>query len=222
LIRIWLSVVEDVDKRKKKLHQGQVPVRQAEEEEKEEKEDQDPLILRVTRIVWSCSSYPILSTTSASPTHNIDSRLKKNSSTKWMGMETTTSRSTHNLRRGVSSSCTLEEEVMEEVMSMLLDNSEIAEEEDNNEQLKSSMSKKDLEKKKMATLTLTKTKTVTFNTHPEPIPTPTTTNPNSTSTLPPSLRKKNKSSQTLPTTTILKPAYKHFKSCEPFLLLEKL
>ena len=249
-----------------------------EEEKEEEKRDQDPLILRVPRIVRSCSSYPILSTASASPTHNIHSRLKKSSSTKWMGMETTTSSSTPKLRRGVSS-CTLEEEVM----SMLLDDA--VEEEDGDEsqlKLKSKSStttiattKKDLEKKKMATLdedlarfnallkngnmngpasrpvsliienavaaaaaaaasaaaaaavtatttasatpTLPKTKTVTLNSHPESIP---TTTPNST--LPPSLRKKNKtSSSSLRTTSILKPALKHVKSCEPFLLLEK-
>ena len=259
-------VVGDVD-----ANQDLVITVENEEEKVEEKGVQDPLILRVPRIVRSCSSYPILSTTSAS--HDIHSRLKKSSSTKWMGMETTTtSSSTPNLRRGVSS-CTLEEEVM----SMLLDDSATAEEEDDDNKSQSKLpslttttktTKKDLEKKKMATLdedlarfnallkngnmngatsrpvsliienavaaaaaaasaaaaaaavaattsasappTKTKTKTVTLNSHPEPIPT--TTNLNS---VPPSLRKKNKS------TSSLKPALKHVKSCEPFLLLEK-
>ena len=222
--------VEDVDRGKQKHRQ--VPVRRSEEEE----EDQDPLILRVPRIVRSCSSHPTLSTTS--PTPNIHSQMETN----WMGMGAT---STPNLRRGVSS-CTLKEEVM----FMLLDDE--AAEEDNESQSKSkssTTSKMDLAKKKMATLdedlarfnallkngnlngtgnrpvssiiesavaaaatatataTPTITKTVTLNDHPEPIPSPTT--PTS-----PSLRKKSKSSQTLP---ILKPALKHVKSSEPFL-----
>ena len=135
--------VEDIDKGKQKRRQGQVPVRRSEEETEE---DQDPLILRVPRIVRSCSSYPILSTTSTSPTHNVHNRIKKSSSTKWMGMGAT---STPNLRKGVVSSCTLEEEVM----FMLLGDS-ATEEDDNESQSKSQskLSKKDLAKKKMATL----------------------------------------------------------------------
>jgi hypothetical protein len=258
--------VEDVDKRKRKHHQGQVPVRRSEENErKEEKEkNQDPLILRVPRIVRSCSSHPILSMTPTSPTHNIHSRLKKSSSAKWMEIGSTSTSSTPNLRRGVSS-CTLGEEVM----SMLLGDSAEVEEEDSNESKSKSSSslstttttaKKDLEKKKMATLdedlarfnallkngspsgtgnrpvssitedaaaataatatpTTTKNKSVTLDDHPEPIPTtPTITTTNSTSISPPLLQKKKKS--TSPTTTILKPALKHVKSCVPFHLLE--
>ena len=143
--------VEDVDKGKQKHRQGQVPIRRSEEEEQRQQDDQDPLIFRVPRIVRSCSSYPVLSTTtSTSPTHNIHSRLKKSSSTMWMEMEASTS----NLRREVSS-CTLEQEVM----SMLLGDS--AEEDEESQSLKSRSSssslstttkKKEIAKKKMATL----------------------------------------------------------------------
>ena len=137
--------VEDVDKGKQKRRQ--VPVRRSEELEED---NQDPLILRVPRIVRSCSSYPVLSATATatattSSTHDIHSRLKKSSSTKWMGTGAT---STPNLGRGVSS-CTLEEEVL----SMLLSDS-ATDEVDNESQPKSQpkLSKKDLAKKKMATL----------------------------------------------------------------------
>lgn len=227
--------VEDVDKGKQKRRQ--VLVRPSEEEEEE---DQDPLILRVPRIVRSCSSYPLLSTTS--PTHNIHGRIKK-SSTRWMGAS-----STPNLRRGVSS-CTLEEEVM----SMLL--GDAATEEDDNESLSKSrspsLSKKDLAQKKMATLdedlarfnallkngnlsgtgnrpvssiiesavaaaavgavAVTPTMTKTKVVTLNSHPDPIPTPSTSSS---PSLRKKSTSSQTLPA---LKPVLKHVKSCEPFL-----
>ena len=227
--------VEDVDKRKQKHRQ--VPVRRSEEEK-----DQDPLILRVPRIVRSCSSYPVLST--ASPTQNIHSRIKKGS-TRWMGMGAT---STPNLLRGVSS-CTLEEEVM----FMLLGDDTSTEEDDNESQSKSRSSslstttKKDLARKKMATLDedLARFNALLKNGNPSgtgnrpvssiiesamaaaaaaAIATPTMTktkavilnshpDPIPTPTSSP-LRTKSTSSQTLP---ILKPVLKLVKSCEPLL-----
>ena len=227
--------VEDVDKRKQKHRQ--VPVRRPEEEK-----DQDPLILRVPRIVRSCSSYPLLSTTS--PTHNIHSRIKEGS-TKWMGMGAT---STPNLLRGVSS-CTLEEEVM----FMLLGDDTSTEEDDNESKSKSRSSslstttKKDLARKKMATLDedLARFNALLKNGNPSgtgnrPVSSiiesamaaaaaAATAPPTMTKTkavilnshpdpipIPTSspLRTKSTSSQTLP---ILKPVLKLVKSCEPLL-----
>ena len=218
--------VEDVDR------QQTVGRSEREDEEKrEEEEDQDSLILRVPRIVRSCSSIPLLATT------NCHSQIKK-ASDRWMAAAT----STPNLRARVTgveaverlSSATLEEEVM----CMLLgdnnansssDNSGLSEDD---EKRKSRSRKKDqvVLAKKMATLdedlarfnallknggngrlssalieTATAMKKAKVTLNETPITTPTST---------PSKSSIASSSQTQP---ILKPVLKHAKSCDPFL-----
>ena len=227
--------VEDVDDGKERRR---VQVDHPEVESREE--NQESLILRVPRIVRSCSSAPLLSCSAAFPTHTNNARVKK-SSTKWMEMEATTTAPT---LRGVS--------LEEEVLLMLLGDGAADDGSNTRSRSSSSSSTKtdltsatDLAQKKMATLdedlarfnallrngslsrsksrpasmvietalaaaaTMTKTKTVTLNSHPDPIPSPTTTTSTS-----PLLKKKSRSSQTLP---VLKPVLKHAKSCEPFL-----
>ena len=141
--------VEDVDKGKLEHLQNEVPVSRSEEEEKEEQRTRTrpgSTDTSCPRIVRSYSSYPILSTTSTSPTHSVHSRLKKSSNTKWMAKGAT---STPNLR-GEVSSCTLEE-----VISMLLGDS-VTDEDDESLSSKSkspsssstTTTKKDLEKRK--------------------------------------------------------------------------
>lgn len=217
-----LITVEDVDHQRGMLHEKK------EDDDEEEKEEDDPLIFRVPRMVRSCSSSSLLSST----TNNVRGRVKK-SNTKWMGAS-----STPNLPGSVQrlSSSTLEEEVM----CMLLgdnsmDDDDVVSEDDSELAAKDLMKAKMLAQKKIATLdedlarfnallrngngigsqptsmvvettlkaTVTKTKTVTLDTKP-----PSLNHSSSHSITPP----KKSSSQTLP-----KPVLKHAKSCGPFL-----
>jgi len=232
--------VEHVDRQQGQRQQHSGGECEDEKRDGDEEDEEEALVLRVPRIVRSCSASPLLST-SLHTNANVHNRTKKGSS-RWMGAT-----STPNLRNregGVErlSSSTLEEEVM----CMLLGKTDndsglsdgVAEDDESKPKLKKS--RKDLAaamllaQKKIATLdedlarfnallrngsgiqpssTVIET-VVAAAAAPAVTKTKTVTlnsHPIPASTSTPP--KSNAGSQTLP----IKPVLKHAKSCEPFL-----
>ncbi|KAF8798235.1 hypothetical protein BYT27DRAFT_7218511 [Phlegmacium glaucopus] len=219
--------VEDVDcQQQQGAHRSGGEYEDENSEDDGEEEEEEALILRVPRIVRSCSASPLIST-STHANANMHNRKKG-----WMGTTSTPNLRTRDGAVERLSSSTLEEEVMVMLLGNT-DNTDLSEAAEQEESKRRSKSRKDLvatmvlAQRKIATLdedlarfnallrngsgsrpsstvieaaAVTKTKTVTLNSNPIPA---------STSTP----RKSSVASQTLP----IKPVLKHAKSCEPFL-----